>query len=206
MRENVTLPVGYTIVWSGQYEFMERVKERLKFVVPLTLVTIFVIFCFAFQSVAKNFMVMVGVPLSLVGAVWYLAILDYNMSIAVWVGLITVVGTAAETSAVMWAEACKRRKETGGLRTLQDLIETVHLGAVERIRPMAMIGLVDVVGLFPVMWATGADVMKRIAAPQVGGVFSAMMLTLFVIPPIYVVWRWWKERRETQFRQSGATQ
>ena len=206
MRENVTLPVGYTFIWSGQYEFMERVKERLKFVVPLTLVTIFVIFCFAFQSVAKTFMVMVGVPLSLVGAVWYLAILDYNMSIAVWVGLITDVGTAAETSAVMWAEACKRRKETGGLRTLQDLIETVHLGAVERIRPMAMIGLVDVVGLFPVMWATGADVMKRIAAPQVGGVFSAMMLTLFVIPPIYVVWRWWKERRETQFRQSGATQ
>ena len=124
MRENVTLPVGYTIVWSGQYEFMERVKERLKFVVPLTLVTIFVIFCFAFQSVAKTFMVMVGVPLLLVGAVWYLAILDYNMSIAVWVGLITVVGTAAETSAVMLAylgEACKRRKEAGGLRTLQDL-------------------------------------------------------------------------------------
>jgi Cu(I)/Ag(I) efflux system membrane protein CusA/SilA len=143
-----------------------------------------------------------------VGAVWYLAILDYNMSIAVWVGLITVVGTAAETSAVMLAyldEACKRRKEAGGLRTLHDLIETVQLGAVERIRPMAMIGLVDVVGLFPVMWATGtgADVMKRIAAPQVGGVFSAMMLTLFVIPPTYVIWRWWKERRETTTRPSG---
>jgi Cu(I)/Ag(I) efflux system membrane protein CusA/SilA len=187
---------------------MERAKERLKFVVPLTLIIIFVIFYFAFQSVAKTFMVMVGVPLSLVGAVWYLAILDYNMSIAVWVGLITVVGTAAETSAVMLVyldEACKRRKEAGGLRTLQDLIETVHLGAVERIRPMAMIGLVDVVGLFPVMWATGtgADVMKRIAAPQVGGVFSAMMLTLFVIPPVYVMWRWWKERRATQVRPSA---
>ena len=132
-------------------------------------------------------------------SIWLLYLLDYNMSIAVWVGLITVVGTAAETSAVMLAyldEACKRRKEAGGLRTLQDLIETVHLGAVERIRPMAMIGLVDVVGLFPVMWATGtgADVMKRIAAPQVGGVFSAMILTLLVIPPIYVMWRWWKER------------
>ena len=153
-------------------------------------------------------MVMVGVPLSLVGAVWYLAILDYNMSIAVWVGLITVVGTAAETSAVMLAyldEACKRRKDAGGLRTLQDVIETVHRGAVERIRPMAMIGLVDVVGLFPVMWATGtgADVMKRIAAPQVGGVFSAMILTLFVIPPVYVMWRWWKEERETQMRLSA---
>ena len=203
VREKVQLPSGYTIVWSGQYEFMERVKERLKLVVPLTLIIIFVTFYFAFQSVAKTLMVMVGVPLSLVGAVWYLSILGYNMSIAVWVGLITVVGTAAETSAVMLAyldETCGRRKAGGGLTTLQDVIETVHRGAVERIRPMAMIGLVDIVGLFPVMWATGtgADVMKRIAAPQVGGVFSAMILTLFVIPPVYVMWRWWKERKEAR--------
>ncbi len=200
VKEKVTLPPGYTIVWSGQYEFMVRVKERLKFVVPLTLVIIFVTFYFSFASVAKTCMVMVGVPLSLVGAVWYLSILGYNMSIAVWVGLITVVGTAAETSAVMLAyldEACARRKAAGGLTTLHDLIDTVQLGAVERIRPMAMIGLVDVIGLIPVMWATGtgADVMKRIAAPQVGGVFSAMILTLFVIPPVYVMWRWWKEQR-----------
>lgn len=138
------------------------------------------------------------VLISLVGAIWYLSVLGYNMSIAVWVGMITVVGTAAETSAVMLAyldEACARRKAAGGLTTLQDVIETVHLGAVERIRPMAMIGFVDVIGLFPVMWATGtgADVMKRIAAPQVGGVFSAMILTLLVIPPIYVIWRWRSE-------------
>ena len=191
----VELPAGYTIVWSGQYEFMERVKERLKLVIPLTLIFIFVTFYFAFRSVAQTCMVMVGVPLSLVGAVWYLSILGYNMSIAVWVGLITVVGTAAETSAVMMAyldEACARRKAAGGLTTLQDVIETVQFGAVERIRPMMMIGFVDVIGLIPVMWATGtgADVMKRIAAPQVGGVFSAMLLTLFVIPPIYVIWRW----------------
>lgn len=196
----VELPAGYTIVWSGQYEFMERVKERLKLVVPLTLIFIFVTFYFAFRSVAQTCMVMVGVPLSLVGAVWYLSILGYNMSIAVWVGLITVVGTAAETSAVMMAyldEACARRKAAGGLTTLQDVIETVQFGAVERIRPMMMIGFVDVIGLIPVMWATGtgADVMKRIAAPQVGGVFSAMLLTLFVIPPIYVIWRWRTEVR-----------
>jgi copper/silver efflux system protein len=196
----VQLPPGYTIVWSGQYEFMERAKERLKLVVPLTLIIIFVAFYFTFRSVAETFMVMVGVPLSLVGAIWYLWILGYNMSIAVWVGMITVVGTAAETTAVMLAyldEACARRKAAGGLKTLQDVIDTVQLGAVERIRPMAMIGFVDVIGLFPVMWATGtgADVMKRIAAPQVGGVFSAMILTLFVIPPVYVMWRWWKERK-----------
>jgi Cu(I)/Ag(I) efflux system membrane protein CusA/SilA len=212
VREKVQLPPGYTIVWSGQYEFMQRVKERLKLVVPLTLVIIFVTFYFSFASVAKTFMVMAGVPLSLVGAIWYLSILDYNMSIAVWVGLITVVGTAAETSAVMLAyldEACARRKAAGGLMSLHDLVETVQAGAVERIRPMAMIGLVDVIGLIPVMWATGtgADVMKRIAAPQVGGVFSAMILTLFVIPPVYVMWRWWKERPETsrhESRQSKA--
>jgi Cu(I)/Ag(I) efflux system membrane protein CusA/SilA len=150
-------------------------------------------------------MVMLGVPLSLVGAVWYLSVLEYNMSIAVWVGVITVIGTAAETSAVMLAylnEACRRRKEAGGLQTIEDLIETVQAGAVERIRPMAMIGIVDVFGLLPVMWATGtgADVMKRIAAPQVGGVFSAMILTLFVIPPIYATWRWWEERNESKVK------
>ncbi len=200
VREKVRLPAGYTIAWSGQYEFMQRAWEKLRLVVPFTLLIIFVLFYFTFGSVAETGMVMLGLPLSLVGAVWYLVVLNYNMSIAVWVGIITVIGTAAETSAVMLAyldEACARRKATGGLKTLEDVIETVHLGAVERIRPMAMIGLVDVIGLIPVMMATGtgADVMKRIAAPQVGGVFSAMILTLFVIPPIYVIWRWWKERR-----------
>jgi Cu(I)/Ag(I) efflux system membrane protein CusA/SilA len=138
-------------------------------------------------------MVMLGVPLSLVGGVWYMAILGYNMSIAVWVGIIALAGVAAETSAVMLAyldEACKRREEAGRLRTLDDLLETVHLGAVERIRPMAMAGLANILGLLPVMWATGtgADVMKRLAAPMVGGVLSAMLL--IVIPAIYVIWRW----------------
>ncbi len=209
VRDKVELPSGYTIAWSGQYEFMQRVRERLTIVVPLTLLIIFVIFYLTFQSVAETLMVMLGVPLALVGAIWYLAILEYNMSIAVWVGIITVVGTAAETSAVMLAyldEACRRRKKAGGLQTLEDLIQTVHAGAVERIRPMAMIGLVDVLGLVPVMLATGAgaDVMKRIAAPQVGGVFSAMILTLFVIPPIYVIWRWWKERQEHRVGDLGA--
>lgn len=198
VRDKVELPSGYTIAWSGQYEFMQRVRERLTVVIPLTLLIIFVIFYLTFQSVAETLMIMLGVPLALVGAIWYLAILEYNMSIAVWVGMITVVGTAAETSAVMLAYldgACRRRKAAGGLNTMNDLIETVQLGAVERIRPMAMIGLVDVIGLIPVMMATGtgADVMKRIAAPQVGGVFSAMILTLVVVPPIYVIWRRYAE-------------
>lgn len=138
---------------------------------------------------------MLGLPLCLVGAIWYLALLDYNMSIAVWVGIIALAGTAAETSAAMLVyldQACKRRLAAGGLRTFQDLIDTVHRGAVERIRPMVMVGLVDVLGLVPVMWATGTggDVMKRLAAPTVGGVLSGMLLTLFVIPALYVIWRW----------------
>jgi Cu(I)/Ag(I) efflux system membrane protein CusA/SilA len=195
VHEKVELPPGYTLAWSGQYEFMQRVQERLKIFVPLTVAIIFVLFYFTFRSVAETLMVMLGVPFALVGGIWYLVWLEYNMSIAVWVGLIALAGVAAETSAVMLAyldEACDRRKAAGQLQTHQDLLLTVHTGAVERIRPMAMAGLANILGLFPVMWAagTGADVMKRLAAPMVGGVGSAMLLTLVVIPSLYVIWRW----------------
>ncbi|MDH5640769.1 MAG: CusA/CzcA family heavy metal efflux RND transporter, partial [Nitrospira sp.] len=207
VKERVELPTGYTISWSGQYEFMQRVRERLMVFVPLTIAIIFVLFYLTFRSVAETLMVMLGVPLSLVGGIWYMVWLDYNMSIAVWVGIIALAGVAAETSAVMLAyldAACKRRRAAGRLHTMDDLLETVHEGAVERIRPMAMAGLANILGLIPVMWATGtgADVMKRLAAPMVGGVFSAMILTLFVIPSIYVIWRWWKERRESQVKEA----
>jgi len=202
VREKITLPPGYRIAWSGQYEFMQRVRERLTIFVPLTIGIIFVLFYFTFRSVAETLMVMLGVPLSLVGGLWYMVWLDYNMSIAVWVGIIALAGVAAETSAVMLAyldEACKRRKEAGQLRTLEDLIHTVHAGAVERIRPMSMAGLANILGLIPVMWATGtgADVMKRLAAPMVGGVLSAMLLTLLVIPAIYIMWRWRTDVRKS---------
>ena len=207
VEEKVELPAGYTISWSGQYEFMQRVRERLMVFVPLTIAIIFVLFYLTFRSVAETLMVMLGVPLSLVGGVWYMVWLDYNMSIAVWVGIIALAGVAAETSAVMLAylnEACKRRRAAGRLNTLDELIDTVQQGAVERIRPMAMAGLANILGLIPVMWATGtgADVMKRLAAPMVGGVFSAMILTLFVIPSVYVIWRWWKEQRENQVKEA----
>src|SRR5690606_22338668 len=139
--------------------------------VPLTLAIIFLLYYFTFRSVAETLILMLGVPLSLVGGLWFLALLNYNMSIAVWVGLIALAGVAAETSAMMLSyldEACKRRTALGQLKSLPDLLETVQQGALERIRPMAMAGLANILGLIPVMWATGvgADVMKRLAAPM----------------------------------------
>jgi Cu(I)/Ag(I) efflux system membrane protein CusA/SilA len=193
--QKIELPPGYILSWSGQYEFMERVAERLKVFVPLTLGIIFVLYYFTFRSVAATLMVMLGVPLALVGGIWALYLLGYNLSIAVWVGLIALAGVAAETSAVMLAyldEAVRRRREAGQLNSLADLVEAVHAGAMERIRPVMMTGLANIIGLAPTMLATGvgADVMKRLAAPMIGGVGSAMLLTLFVIPTLYVIWRW----------------
>ncbi len=210
LAEKVEFPPGYTIAWSGQYEFMERVRERLTIFIPLTIAIIFVLYYFAFHSVAETLMVMLGVPLSLVGGVWLMALLGYNMSIAVWVGLIALAGVAAETSAVMLAyldEACKQRKEAGRLRTLDELLGTIQTAAVERIRPMSMIGLTNILGLFPVMWATGvgADVMKRIAAPMVGGVSSAMLLTLVVIPALYTIWRWHTDVKQQPVEKQTST-
>jgi Cu(I)/Ag(I) efflux system membrane protein CusA/SilA len=207
VRERVALPPGYTIAWSGQYEFMQRVQERLQIFAPLTIASIFILFYFTFRSVAETLMVMLGVPFALVGGVWYLVWLDYNMSIAVWVGLIALAGIAAETSAVMLAyldEACAQRQAAGQLHTFQDVLDIVQAGAVQRIRPMAMAGLANILGLIPIMWATGtgADVMKRLAAPMVGGVLSAMLLTLVVIPALYVIWRWQTDVK----RHAGADQ
>jgi Cu(I)/Ag(I) efflux system membrane protein CusA/SilA len=206
IRGKVELPPGYTLTWSGQYEFMERVKERLKIFVPLTLAIIFVLYYFTFRSVAATLMVMLGVPLALVGGIWLMALLGYNMSIAVWVGLIALAGVAAETSAVMLSyldEAVKRAQAAGRLKTLSDLVEAVHNGAMERIRPVTMTGLANIVGLAPVMIATGtgADVMKRLAAPMIGGIGSAMLLTLLVVPALYVIWRWHKDIKSQALEQ-----
>jgi Cu(I)/Ag(I) efflux system membrane protein CusA/SilA len=202
VQTKIKLPPGYTVAWSGQYEFMQRVYERLKIFVPLTLGIIFVLFYFTFRSIAQTLMVMLGVPFALVGGFWLLLLLGYNMSVAVWVGFIALAGVAAETSAVMLAyldNDYKQQKEKGLMKTLSDLIQMVHQCAVSRIRPMMMAGLANILGLLPVMWATGigADVMKRLAAPMVGGVFSALVLTLMIIPAIYVIWRWQMDMRES---------
>ncbi|WP_230310477.1 efflux RND transporter permease subunit, partial [Legionella pneumophila] len=204
VKAKVKLPPGYTLAWSGQYEFMQRVYERLKIFVPLTLVIIFVLFYFTFRTITETLMVMLGVPFALFGGFLLLYVLGYNMSIAVWVGMIALAGVAAETSAVMLAyldSDYNEQKEKGLLKTLPDLIQMVHLCAISRIRPMVMAGLANIIGLLPVMWATGigADVMKRLAAPMVGGVFSALLLTLIVIPVVYVMWRW-----QVELKQQGS--
>lgn len=201
VKTKIKLPSGYTIAWSGQYEFMQRVYERLKLFVPLTLAIIFVLFYFTFRSMAETLMVMLGVPFALVGGFWLMLLLGYNMSVEVWVGFIALAGVAAETSAVMLAYLdtdYNNQKEKGLMNTLSDLIDTVHQCAVSRIRPMMMAGLANILGLLPVMWATGigADVMKRLSAPMVGGVFSALLLTLIVIPALYVMWRWQVDMKE----------
>ncbi len=194
VREMLTLPPGYSIQWSGQFEFMERVRKRLKVFVPLTLAIIFLLYYFTFKSVTQTLIVLLSVPFALIGGIWYLFLLKYNMSIAVWVGLIALAGIAAETGCLMMVyleEAYKERKLAGKMNSIKDLYETVAEAASKRLRPLLMTVMANILGLMPVMWSagTGADVMKRIAAPLIGGLTSSTILTLLVLPAVYVVWK-----------------
>jgi Cu(I)/Ag(I) efflux system membrane protein CusA/SilA len=190
----VTVPPGYHMNWSGQYENMLRVKERLTLIVPLTLVLIFTLLYLNTRSAVKASIVMMAVPFSAVGAVWLLTALDYNMSIAVWVGLIALMGLDAETGVFMllfldlsYDEAHKR----GALNTESELVEAIIHGAVKRVRPKAMTVAAAMLGLLPIMWSTGtgADLMKRVAAPMVGGLATSFLMELLVYPAIYFLWR-----------------
>ena len=190
----VPLPTGYSMTWSGQYENMLRVKERLKLILPLTLVLIFGLLYLNTRSAFKASIVMLAVPFSAVGAVWLLWLLGYNVSIAVWVGLIALMGLDAETGVFMLlfldlSHDEYRRK--GLLRTEGDLVEAIIHGAVKRVRPKAMTVFAAMLGLLPIMWSTGtgADLMKRIAAPMVGGLVTSFLLELLVYPAIYFLWR-----------------
>jgi Cu(I)/Ag(I) efflux system membrane protein CusA/SilA len=194
VAERIQLPAGYNIVWSGQYEYIESTRARLMVIIPLTLVLIFVIIYLSTQSAVKTAIVFLAVPFSLVGAFWLLYLLDYNMSIAVWVGLIALAGLDAETGVVMLLYldiAHKDWTEKGRMLTWGDLTQAVHHGAVKRIRPKVMTVITIIVGLFPIMWSTGAgaDVMKRIAAPLVGGSVTSLALEMLVYPVIYFIWR-----------------
>ncbi|MGH9868705.1 MAG: efflux RND transporter permease subunit [Candidatus Polarisedimenticolia bacterium] len=191
----VTLPTGYAIQWSGQYENMLRVRERLKIVVPVTLLLIFVLLYMNTRSAVKAGIVMLAVPFSIIGAVWLIWLLDYNVSIAVWVGMIALMGLDAETGVFMllfldlsYDEAARR----GQMRTREDLREAIVHGAVRRIRPKLMTVMAAMMGLMPIMWSlgSGADMMKRVAAPMIGGLITSFILELLVYPPLYEFWKW----------------
>ena len=193
------LPSGYSLTWSGQYEFMERVRERLGIVVPITLGIIFLLLYLNFRGIGESLIVMLTLPFSLVGGVWFLWLLGYHTSVAVWVGFIALAGVAAETGVVMLIyldEAFHRHRREGRLRTPADVGVAVREGALERLRPVVMTVTAITAALIPIMWSsgTGADVMKRIASPMVGGMISATVLTLLVIPAIYLLWRRWQLR------------
>ena len=187
---SVTLPPGYSIVWSGQFEYMEKARKSLTLIVPATLIIIFVLLYLHFGSLAESTIVMASLPFALTGGVWLIYWLGYNLSVAVVVGFIALAGLAAETGVVMLVylnEVYGRRMEEGRMNTLVDLYEAVIEGAVDRVRPKLMTVATTLIGLLPVMWGsgTGAQIMKRIAAPMVGGLISSTLLTLIIIPAIY---------------------
>ena len=190
----IKLPTGYNLVWSGQYENMLRVKERLKLILPLTLVLIFALLYMNTKSAVKASIVMLAVPFSAIGAVWLLWFLGYNVSIAVWVGMIALMGLDAETGVFMLLFldlSHDEAKAAGRLKNEHDLVEAIVHGAVKRVRPKAMTVFAAMIGLLPIMWSTGtgADLMKRIAAPMVGGLVTSFLLELLVYPAVYFLWK-----------------
>ncbi len=197
VRGKLKLPTGYAIVWSGQYENMARVMQRLVVVLPMTLFIIFFLLYVNTKSLVKTFIVLLAVPFSLIGALWLLWLLGYNMSVAVWVGLIALAGVDAETGVIMLLYldlAYEEARRKGTMKTFEQLKEAIIHGAVKRIRPKMMTVGTTFMGLLPIMWAasweTGADVTKRIAAPMVGGIFTSFIMELLVYPAIYAVWKW----------------
>ncbi len=195
VAEAVKVPAGTQLVWSGQYEYMERVRERLKLVVPITLFIVFLLLYFNTGSAVKTCIILLAVPFSAIGAIWFLYLLGYNMSIAVWVGLIALLGVDAETAVFMLLYldlAYHEAQQKGLMRNWDDLREAIVNGAVKRLRPKVMTVACMLFGLLPIMWSVGAgaDVMKRIAAPMIGGIITSFVMELVVYPPIFAIWKW----------------
>jgi copper/silver efflux system protein len=195
LRDQLKLPPGYSISWSGQYEASQRVAKRLMAVVPMTLLLIFLLLYLNTRSITKTAIIVMAVPFSAVGAIWLLYLLGYNLSTAVWIGLIALLGVDAETGVFMLLYldlSYEQAKREGRLRTLEELQQAILHGAVKRIRPKFMTVATMFLGLVPIMWATGtgSDVMKRIAAPMVGGIFTSFLLELLVYPAVYQIWKW----------------
>ena len=203
INEQVTFPEGYSIVWSGQYEYIERARQRLKVVVPITLLVIFVLLYLNFRSVTESMIVMLTLPFSVVGGIWLLYVLGYHLSVAVGVGFIALAGVAAETGVIMLIylnQAYREKLSQGKMNSLKDLYDAIIAGAVDRVRPKMMTVLTIMAGLLPILWGTGtgSEVMKRIVAPMVGGMISSTILTLIVIPVIYYLWKSHSIRRQTK--------
>ena len=194
VARELKLPTGYSLIWSGQYENMTRVRERLKIVVPITIFLIFLLLYMNTKSAFKAFIVMLAVPFSVVGAVWLMYLLGYNISIAAWVGMIALMGLDAETGVFMLLFldlSYHEAEKSGRLRNMPELHDAIIHGAVKRIRPKLMTVAAAAMGLMPIMWSTGsgADVMKRVAAPMVGGLFTSFLMELLVYPAVYLLWK-----------------
>ena len=199
--EQLDFPPGYSIVWSGQYEYMQRAQQRLRVVVPITLIIIFLLLYFNFRNMTESLIVMLTLPFSLVGGIWFMYILGYNMSVAVGVGFIALAGVTAEIGVIMLVyldQAHFRRRDHGNLNSIEDVHSGILEGTALRVRPILMTVSAIIAGLLPILWGhgTGSQVMKRIAAPMVGGMISSTILTLLFIPTIYFFWKGWKFRRE----------
>jgi copper/silver efflux system protein len=192
IQQKLQMPAGYTLTWSGQFENIQEANARLKWAVPLTFIIIVMLLYAATRSWFRVGVVLLAVPFSLVGAIWFLYLLGYNMSLAVWVGIIALAGLDAETGLVMLLyldNSYERFKAQGKMRTRDDLWQAVHDGAVKRIRPKTMTVAAAFIGLVPLLWATGtgADVMRRLAAPMLGGLFTSFLMELLIYPIIFFV-------------------
>jgi Cu(I)/Ag(I) efflux system membrane protein CusA/SilA len=201
VAKSVKLPPGYFLKWTGQYELLEIMQARMRLLVPLTLLIVLLLLYANFGSLAPALIVLASVPFALVGSIWLLALLHYNLSTAVWVGLIALVGLATQTGVVMVVYcdvAYLKAKREGRIRSFDDVVEATLEGSVQRVRPKLMTVATMMIGLVPLLWSqgAGADVMKRVAAPMVGGLFTSAFLTLEIIPVIYVWWRFRQWKRE----------
>ena len=208
VAREVNIPAGYRLEWSGQYEALQRVKARLQIVVPLTLAVIALLLYLTFGTVAETAIVMFSLPFALIGGVWTMWLLDYNLSIAVAVGFIALAGVAAETGVVMLLYLDKAWDDValaGHRPTLPELVGAIEEGAVNRLRPKLMTVAAIMLGLLPALWShgTGAEVMQRIAAPMVGGMVTSTLLTLVVIPVLYYLWR--RPELENPTKEGGRT-
>ena len=202
VNSKVNLPAGYSLTWSGQFESIQRVRDKLVVVLPITLLVVLLLIFLNTKSAIKTGIILLAIPFSAIGAIWLLYFLGYNTSIAVWVGLIALLGVDAETAIYMLLYldlAYEKKRKNGEMNTFEDLKEAIHHGAVKRIRPKMMTVLTTFMALLPILWASsansGADVMKRMAAPMVGGIFTSFMLELLVYPAIFAIWKGWEMSR-----------